>query len=65
MRRAAELHTERSLYRNIVVVEDDGIRCMKFGRNAGGRQTCQSVSDPDRLVFDYTKMMMAALYLNP
>ena len=62
---AVELHTERSLYRNIVVIEDDGIRCMKFGRNVGGRQTCQSVSDPDRMVFDYTRMMMAALYLNP
>jgi spermidine synthase len=63
--RAAELHTERSLYRNIVVVEDDGVRCMKFGRNAGGRQTCQTMNDPDRLVFDYTRMMMGALYLNP
>ena len=62
---AAELHTERSLYRNIVVVEDNAIRCMKFGRNAGGRQTCQSMSDPDQMVFDYTKMMLAALYLNP
>jgi len=62
---AIELHTERSLYRNIFVVEDGDIRCMKFGRNTGGRQTCQSRSDPDRMVFDYTRMMMAALYLNP
>ena len=62
---AAELHTERSLYRNIIVVEDGDVRCMKFGRNTGGRQTCQSRSDPDRMVFDYTRMMMAALYLNP
>jgi spermidine synthase len=62
---AVELHTERSLYRNIFVVEDGDIRCMKFGRNTGGRQTCQSRSDPDRMVFDYTRMMMAALYLNP
>ena len=62
---AVELHTERSLYRNIVVLEDDGIRCMKFGRTAGGRQTCQALAEPDRMVFDYTRMMMAALYLNP
>ena len=62
---AAELHTERSLYRNIVVFEDDGIRCMRFGRVIGGRQTCQSLTEPDRMVFDYTRMMMAALYLNP
>ena len=62
---AAELHTERSLYRNIIVFEDGDVRCMKFGRNAGGRQTCRSRSDPDRMVFDYTRMMMASLYLNP
>jgi spermidine synthase len=63
--RAVELHAERSLYRNIIVYEDDGIRCMKFGRQAAGRQTCMAVADRDRLVFDYTKMMMAALYLGP
>jgi spermidine synthase len=62
---ALELHTERSLYRNIFVVADGDLRCMKFGRSTGGRQTCQSQSDPDRMVFDYTRMMMAALYLNP
>ena len=62
---AIELHTERSLYRNIVVYDDDGMRCMKFGRHAAGRQTCMSLADRDRLVFDYTRMMMAALYLNP
>ena len=62
---AVELHRERSLYRTIVVVEEGGERCMKFGRNAGGRQTCQSLAEPDRMVFDYTRMMMAALYLNP
>jgi len=38
---------------------------MKFGRKAGGRQTCQSLAEPDRMVFDYTRMMMAALYFNP
>ena len=62
---AAVIHTERSLYRNIVVIEEGDVRCMKFGRHSGGRQTCQSRSDPDRMVFDYTRMMMAALYLNP
>ena len=62
---AGELHTERSLYRNIVVYDDDGLRCMKFGRQAAGRQSCMSLAERDRLVFDYTRMMMAALYLNP
>jgi len=62
---ANELHSERSLYRNIIVYEEGSTRCMKFGRQATGRQTCQSLTEPDRLVFDYTRMMMAALYLNP
>jgi spermidine synthase len=38
---------------------------MRFGRQAAGRQSCMSLADRDRLVFDYTRMMMAALYLNP
>lgn len=59
------LHTEKSLYRNIVVYEADGLRCMKFGRYSSGRQTCMSLSDPNHLVFDYARMMMASLYLNP
>jgi len=59
------LHTEKSLYRDIVVMEDEGQRCMRFGRYAASRQTCVSITAPDRLVFDYTKMMMASLYFNP
>jgi spermidine synthase len=63
--RAGVLHTEKSLYRNIVVYEADGLRCMKFGRYEGGRQSCMSLEHPQHLVFEYTKMMMGALYLNP
>lgn len=60
------IHTERSLYRNIIVSEDADLRCMKFSRLAtAGRQSCQSLQNPDRLVFNYTRMMMGALYLNP
>lgn len=62
---ATELYYAKSLYRNILVYEDDGVRCMKFGRNAPGRQSCIQLSDHDKLLFDYTKMLMAALYLNP
>ncbi|HEX8012309.1 MAG TPA: fused MFS/spermidine synthase [Casimicrobiaceae bacterium] len=61
--RAEVLYTEKSLYRNIFVYEENGLRCMTFGR--WGRQTCMSLSDRDYLVFDYTRMMMASLYLNP
>ncbi|MEP7209097.1 MAG: fused MFS/spermidine synthase [Casimicrobiaceae bacterium] len=60
------VHTERSLYRNIVVYDEDGMRCMKFSRAAtAGRQSCQLQRNPHELVFDYTRMMMGALYVEP
>lgn len=60
------IHTEKSLYRNIVVYEEDGQRCMSFTqREQSARQSCQFLSDPTQFVFPYTKMMMGALYLNP
>jgi spermidine synthase len=63
---AAEiLHVEKSLYRNIVVYEDDGVRCMRFSRNATARQTCISLTDDRYLVFNYMRAMMGALYVNP
>ncbi len=62
---AQEIFRKRSLYRDILVYESDGQRCMKFGIYDNGKQSCISLSDPDRLVFDYTKMLLGALYLNP
>jgi spermidine synthase len=59
------IYQERSLYRNILVYEDEGLRCMKFGIHDGGRQSCFSLKDPDTLVFNYTRMLLGALYLNP
>jgi spermidine synthase len=60
------LHQERSLYRNIFVVEDDGERCLIFRKRRGeGRESCMQLSNPDYLVFDYTRMMMAGLFVNP
>ena len=60
------IHTEKSLYRNIIVYEEDNQRCMSFSRrDQTARQTCQSLNDPDQFVFTYTRMMMGALYLNP
>lgn len=60
------IHTEKSLYRNIVVYEENGQRCMSFGQNAySARQSCQFLGDPTQFVFPYTKMMLGALYLNP
>lgn len=62
---AEVLHTEKSLYRNIVVYSEGELRCMRFGRYSGNRQSCINLSAPHRLEFDYTRMMLGALYLNP
>jgi len=57
------LHTERSLYRNIIVYESGDERCMRFTKQKTSRQTCISIKNPDYLVFNYTKMILGALYL--
>lgn len=60
------LHSERSLYREVLVYEGDDERCMCFTRQCRiGRQTCMNMGDPDRFVMNYPQMMMSALYLNP
>ena len=59
------LHQERSLYRNITIYEDDGLRCMAFGRNLNVRQSCESLADPSHLVFNYARLVMGASYLVP
>lgn len=64
--RAEQIHSERSLYRNIFVVDEFGQRCLTFRRSAvSDRQTCIKLSDPDYLVFSYTRMMLGALLLKP
>ena len=62
---AQEIYQEKSMYRNILVYEEDGLRCMKFGRQDAGKQTCISLQNPDALVLNYTRMLLGALYLNP
>jgi spermidine synthase len=60
------LHSERSLYREVLVYESSGVRCMCFTRNCRiGRQSCMDVKRPDRIVMGYPRMMLAALYVNP
>lgn len=60
------LHSERSLYREVLVYEGDEQRCMCFTRNCRiGRQSCMDMRAPDRLVMTYPRMMLGALYLNP
>lgn len=60
------LHQERSLYRNIFVTQDGDERCMLFRwPRPLGRESCRMLHDPDKLIFDYTQMMLAGLYLDP
>jgi spermidine synthase len=60
------VHEEHSLYRQVLVYEDAGSRCLCFTHQcAVGRQSCIDLQQPNRLVFEYTQMMLGALYLNP
>jgi spermidine synthase len=63
---AETIHEERSKYRDIAVTQNGDRRCLLFNVHRGDRnQTCLYVSEPDRLVFDYTKMSFAGLLLKP
>lgn len=60
------LHSERSLYREVLVYETAGVRCMCFTRNCRiGRQSCMNTQHPERIVMSYPQMMLGALYVNP
>lgn len=60
------LHSERSLYREVLVYESGSVRCICFTRYCRiGRQTCQDVERPDRIVMNYPQMMLGALFVKP
>jgi len=60
------VHSERSLYREVLVYENGDVRCMCFTRNCRvGRQSCIDTRHPDRMVMHYPRMMLGALYVNP
>lgn len=62
------IHSEPSLYRQVLVYQDDDEqqRCLCFTRWCTiGRQSCQDLRQPQRLVFEYTQMMLGSLYLSP
>jgi spermidine synthase len=60
------LHSERSLYREVLVYDSGAQRCMCFTRQCRvGRQSCIDTRQPDRFVLNYTRMMLASLFLNP
>jgi spermidine synthase len=61
------IHIEKSLYREVLVYEQDGERCMCFTRECRiGRQSCLVLDDPHRFALNYAKMMMAGtLFTGP
>jgi len=63
---AKVIHSERSLYRNILVTEERSQRCLQFSVKRDQRsQSCVNLNYPRQMVFSYTKMMMASLLLQP
>jgi spermidine synthase len=60
------IHQERSLYRQVLVYERAGERCLCFTRQCTiGRQSCVELAHPQKLVFGYTRMMLGALLMGP
>lgn len=58
------VHSERSLYREVLVYEENGERCMCFTRACRiGRQSCINLAEPRRFALNYTRMMMGGTFL--
>jgi len=64
---AKQIHKERSIYRNVVIVEEDGERCMRFEtrRKKVTNQACIDLNDSDKLVFEYAHGVLAGFAINP
>jgi spermidine synthase len=60
------IHSERSLYRKILVEDSGNLRCLKFNtKQSKTSQSCFNKSNPQALVFNYTKLLFSALLVNP
>lgn len=55
------------MYRNVLVVDAGDQRCLRFvvTRDDSPNQSCRFLSDSKRLVFEYTRMVLAGLMLHP
>lgn len=64
---AKTIHKERSIYRNVEVVEEGELRCMQFEsrRSDISYQACIDLYNPQRLVFEYVQGMLAGYALMP
>jgi spermidine synthase len=53
------IHSERSVYREVLVYEEGGERCMCFTRQCRiGRQSCLILNKPRQFALNYARMMM-------
>ena len=60
------LHREQSLYHTILIVSEPSRLCLQFSVRENQRnQSCIDPRHPKRMVFTYTRMMMASLLLVP
>ena len=60
------IHREPSRFGTVLVFEERGQRCLNFNSiENNGRQTCFNLKSPDHMVFNYTRMMTSALFVNP
>ncbi len=64
---AKQIHKERSIYRNIVLLEKDNVRCMSFETRKikPAYQACIDLVEPERLLFEYTQGLLAGYAINP
>lgn len=61
---AKVIHSERSLYRNIIVDEEGNQRCLKFNtKSSKTNQSCIFKNNPQKLVFNYTKLVFSSLLM--
>jgi spermidine synthase len=63
-RLSERIHVQKSIYRNIIVLEGDGVRCMTFGRRVA-IQGCVQLNRPKRQILSYSKGVLASLFVNP
>ncbi len=60
------LHKATNSYGSKWVSDQGGVRCLSFKEpSAEAFQSCMVLNNPNLQLFDYTKMMLAALYIKP
>ena len=62
-----EIDKARSIYRNVVIDESDGLRCMRFEnhRMRKTNQACIDLKSPNKLVFEYNRAILAGFAYIP